>query len=318
MSDQSTLQRTIEMMAMLSQNRGRTIESMAEHFEVTTRTIRRTIQTIRESGYIVECINGIYRIEKEKTKNRYGFDIGDLLHFSKEEAHILNAAISTIETTSGIKEALVSKLYSLYNSDKVVKSVAHREDSQRVKIMMDSIRNRTQVIIQDYTYGSSNNGLRNFVVEPLGFAFNYSRCWVYSPGLKRNISVRLSNVAGIKASDTPFKHIKKHKIPYSDPFRGYGFERTKVKLELNIRAYVLMIDDFPLTKEYIKPLPSSAIAYYEFESEVCGFKEIGRFILGLSQDIQIIEPLELKEYIRGELLAGLEQIEDVDLRMINH
>ena len=308
MSDQNTLERTLEMMAVLSRAGGQRVEDLAEEFGVTTRTIRRTIKTIRDSGYVVESKGGYYRLERDETKRKFGVNIGDLLYFSKEEAYILSAAIDTIDTTTNVRETLVKKLYSLYNSDKVAFSVTRQEDKAAVKIILEAIRDKKQVKIKEFGYSTANQGIYNAIVEPLGFAFNFSRFWAYFPERHGNIIIRLSNVLGVEATNQPFKYVKEHRIGYTDAFRGYGIEQIKVNLLMNRRAYGLMIDEFPLSKESITPDKLNPVRTYRLETYVCTFREIGRFIMGLPGDIAIIEPQELKDYIKSKLEEGIESL----------
>ena len=304
MSTQSTLQRTLEMMAMLSDGEGHTIKDLAEYFEVSQGHTA-NLFTIRWAGYGVERENGRYKLTRDPRVEREGLNIGDLLYFSKEEAHILSEAINSIEATTSVKEALKSKLYTLYKSDRVAYSITRDEDKESVKILLDAIKNKKQVIISELTFISANRGVNDVIIEPLGFAFNFRRIWAYYPAHQRNVVISLSAILGVKATNKPFRHTDQHQIGYTDPFRGYGFEKVMIRLTLNRRSYGLMIDEFPLTKDHIKPTDDPPNRVFELKTEVCRFNEVGRFIAGLPYDIQINEPQELILYVKDLLKSGL-------------
>lgn len=303
MSDQTTLMRTLMLMALLSRRYGSTVEYLAEYLVVSPRTVRRYLSTVREAGYVVECRNGRYHIDHVKTKRNTGFDIGDLLYFSKEEAQILSAAIETVEGATTVKEELARKLYSLYDDEKVAYTVTRKEDTETVRILIDAIRNKKQITVLEYTYSTANRGVREMVAEPLGFAFGYSRIWAYVPRFKKNMVLRLSGMAGVKATDITFRHEQDHRIGFMDPFRSYGFEKKKIRLELDIRAYGLMVDEFPLTRDHISRITADE---FLLETEVCNFGEIGRFIAGLPSYITILEPQELRDYVEDRHRQGLD------------
>jgi len=155
MSDQNTLLRCIEMMAILSNHNGKTVQELADYFEKSTRTIHRTIDTIKMAGYVIENQHGRYKINKNETRATNGFDISDLLHFTKEEAWLLDEAISNITGENTIKENLVRKLYSIYDTDVIITNMTRKEESEQVKTISDAIQNKLQIHILEYNHTSA-------------------------------------------------------------------------------------------------------------------------------------------------------------------
>jgi len=294
MSDQSTLQRTLEMMAMLSRPGGCSRQSLKEHFAVHIRTIQRTLDTIRDAGYVVECHKDRYKINRAETKKDNHFDIGDLLHFSKEEAWLLNDAIKSIPGKNSIKENLVKKLYSIYAADNIVNNIVKQEDSEQVRIIVDAIQNRLQIVIKEYTYNSVNKGLRSLIAEPIAFASDFTRVWAYLPIFSCNILLRLSGLAGVEGTTDSYECSDLHRVGFIDVFRGYGIDKKSIGLRLDRRAYGFMCEEFPLSRQYIKKTGNHS---YELHTEVCDFTPVARFYLGLPGDIYVLYPEELKEFI---------------------
>jgi len=163
MEEQKTLKRTLEMMVLLSQAGGRSIEYLADHFGVHIRTIQRTINTIRDSGYIITSSAGKYKIDRVATKKDNHFDIGNLIHFSREEAWMLSNAIENIDGKNTIKENLLRKLYSVFDSDSIVKKIIEKENSLAISIIYKAIRCKNQIKVKEYTWSTQNNGIREFV-----------------------------------------------------------------------------------------------------------------------------------------------------------
>ena len=64
---------------------------------------------------------------------------------------------------------------------------------------------------------------------------------------------------------------------------------------LNIRAYDLLIEEFPLAEKQIEKISNNK---WLFKTEVCDFASVGRFVIGLSADIEIIDTPLLANYIR--------------------
>jgi hypothetical protein len=80
-----------------------------------------------------------------------------------------------------------------------------------------------------------------------------------------------------------------------DVFRISSKEQTMVVLMLSLRAYNLLIEEYPLAEQYITSTDDNS---WQFKAKVCGFEGIGRFCMGLSDEIKIVEPETLKQYIK--------------------
>lgn len=294
MSEQNTLQRTLEIMALLSRNKGYSSSELSAHFEVHRRTIQRTIQTIADAGYIVECNSGLYKINRRETKRNCHFDISDLLHFSKEEAWMLHIAIERMPGKNYVKENLVKKLYSIYSSDTILKNLIRQEDSELVQIIVEAVQNKWQIGITGYDRISLNENQKFLIAEPIAFTSNFSRFWAYVPDLNENVLIRLSGLKGVEATYEPYKYAQYHKNGLVDIFRGYGYDKKPIGLLLNLRAHGFMCEEFPMAR---KQMNKADDFHYELKTEVCDYAPVARFCLGLPGDVKVLYPDELTEYI---------------------
>ena len=64
-----------------------------------------------------------------------------------------------------------------------------------------------------------------------------------------------------------------------------NFEQTPVKLELSLMAKDLLIEEFPLAEKDIRKEDDKWI----LETMVSGMEGVGRFVLGLSHEVKIID-----------------------------
>ncbi len=67
-----------------------------------------------------------------------------------------------------------------------------------------------------------------------------------------------------------------------------------MKMILGLRSYNLIIEEYPLAGEYITKHDDQ---HYLFDGSVCGFEGIGRFVLGLMDDITVTGPETFKAYL---------------------
>ena len=68
-----------------------------------------------------------------------------------------------------------------------------------------------------------------------------------------------------------------------------------VRLRLTMRAANLLKEEFPESKRMLRP---DGKDHFLFETEVRDVKGIGRFVLGLHNEVEIIEAPELESYLR--------------------
>ncbi len=70
-----------------------------------------------------------------------------------------------------------------------------------------------------------------------------------------------------------------------------------VRLELGMRAAMLLQEEYPLAG---KDLTQIALDRWLFETMVCSFEGVGRFVMGLPADIRILGSPEFKKFIRSK------------------
>ncbi len=118
---------------------------------------------------------GLYHIDKDSP---YFREISELLHFSREEAMILQKAIHSISDENLLKQNLVRKLYALYDFDRVVDTIVKPEHSENIHQLMRAIKNKKRVILRGY-FSANSNEMKDRMVEPFDFTTNYIATWAF-------------------------------------------------------------------------------------------------------------------------------------------
>lgn len=290
MSDQAKFQKMLEVLLMLDCKFGRTIGEIADKFGITTRTVYRYINTFRSVGFVIENKDNYLKINKQESQM---VDIGKLLHFSEEESFILSKAINAIEKGSEIRDKLVSKLYSLYDSDRVVHAIMKKEDTENVYALIQAIKYQKQVTLKSYQSGNSST-VEDRHVEPFDFTANYQDVWCFD--LKDNLNKRFktSRIQSVVVQDDSWQHQPLHRAERMDVFRIHSSAMIPIKLEMSMLAANLLTEEFPLASKYLSSVDETT---FILSTEVGNFLGVGRFILGLPGEITIIYPQELKSYI---------------------
>jgi predicted DNA-binding transcriptional regulator YafY len=302
MTEHDRLKRLLELMIYLSSGIRRSLAETARRFEVSERTVLRYVRTFREAGFIIpRPQNGLYYIDKNSP---YFREIDELLHFSREEAYILQKAIHSISDENLLKHNLIKKLYALYDFDRVAKTIVKKEHSECIHQLMKAIKERKKVILRGYLSANSNE-MKDRIVEPFDFTTNYVATWAYDTADKSCKTFKNTRISSVQLMAEKQQHEADHKKLPIDIFRISGEQQTTVILRLSIRACELLKEEYPLSEEYIKQVNEGL---FELRAPVCSFEGVGRFVMGLSNDIKVVGPKELIVFLKEKAIRFLNDI----------
>ena len=288
--EQPKIERVLRLMKMMTGNNNYTVEDMAERLGISYRSVYRYIDTFKEAGFVVQRKEGgIYRLGKE---SRYFKEISQLIHFTDEEAHIVNQLIEALDNTNVIKQNLRKKLTAVYNCTSLAECVVQGKNAVNVNHLVEAIGERKQVVLR--RYASSHTGVvRDRLVEPFGFTTNYVQVWCYEPESGKNKLFNTARIGAVEVLEEGWQFGKLHHEGYIDIFRITGFEQRRVQLELGVMAHNLLVEEYPLSTRDFRQIDDS---HWLLDTMVCDYVGIGRFTLGLMHDIRILTP-EFWEYI---------------------
>lgn len=295
MADQSKIERTLKLLLLLSGNFAYSIKEISDKIKISERTIYRYIETFRNVGFLIERNNaGYWKIEKSNSQYK---ELHDLLQFSEEESYILQKAIHSIDNNNVLKTNLINKLYSLYDSRRVIDLIIKKENSEIIANLSKAILEKKQIKIIGYKSANSNT-ISDRILEPIKFTTNFVSVWCYEIEQKTNKLFKTARINKVEVLTKQWKYENKHKPGYIDCFRISGENKIQIKLELSMRARNLLTEEYPLSEKYISEIENNK---YIFNNYVCNYTGISRFILGLMDDVKVIYPMSLKKYLNNKI-----------------
>ena len=289
--DQPKIERLLRLMKMLTANVEYSVDDIAERLDMSRRTIYRYIDTFRDAGFVIKKRGNCIRLDKESPHFK---DISQLVHFTEEEAVILRRAIESIDDTNLLKQNLKRKLYSVYDSGTLADTIVKGQNSSNVHSLIEAIENHKQVILHNY---QSSHSVRDRIVEPFAFTTNYVNVWCYDIDDNCCKIFKTARIGSVELSDIEWQHREQHKENFIDIFRmiaSSDSELIAVKLKLGRLSYNLLMEEYPLAERYISTLDKDQ---WLLNTQVANLQGVGRFVIGLMDDIEIIESPELKDYI---------------------
>lgn len=292
--DQPKLERMLRLMKLMTGNVNYTVNDLAERLDTSYRSIYRYIETFKDAGFVVHKLDGgIYKLGKE---SRYFQDISQLVHFTDEEAHIVNQLIAGLDDSNMLKQNLRRKLSSVYNCTSMANSIVKGKNATNVNHLIEAIENHRQVVLHDYA--SANTGCRDRLVEPFGFTTNYVQLWCFEPESGMNKLFNTARIGEVEILNSEWAHEAEHREGHIDIFRTTGFEQHRVSLELGILSHNLLTEEYPLSERDIQQIAPNR---WLLDTKVCNYLGVGRFVMGLIDDIRIIDSPEFEAYIREKI-----------------
>ena len=289
--DQTKISKLLRLMKLLTGNVSRTIDQLAAEMGITSRTIYRYIDTIREAGFVVNKLYGnVYAMGKV---GRGLSDFNKLIYFTEEEAYIVAKMINGIDNNNVLKRDLQRKLASIYDSTSIANFIDNTATAANVEALADAIKRRKQVVLKHYESAHSDEA-KDRRVEPIEFTTNMIDIWAYDVENADNRMFKVARIQEVEVTDDDWAFKSMHKVQRPDLFRMTGSLNEIISLQLDTRAKSLLLEEFPLTEKNLRRENGKWI----LTTRINSLEGVTRFILGLAADIRILEGENLRDYIR--------------------
>ena len=289
--DQTKISKLLRLMKLLTGNVSRTIDQVAIEMGITSRTVYRYIDTIREAGFVVNKLYGnVYAMGKV---GRGLSDFNKLIYFTEEEAYIVAKMINGIDNNNVLKRDLQRKLASIYDSTSIANYIDNTATAANVEALADAIKRRKQVVLKHYESAHSDEA-KDRRVEPIEFTTNMIDIWAYDVENADNRMFKVARIQEVEETDDDWAFKSMHKVQRPDLFRMTGSLNEIISLQLDTRAKSLLLEEFPLAEKELRRENGKWI----LTTRINGLEGVTRFILGLAADIKILEGENLRDYIR--------------------
>ena len=281
----------LRLMKMMSGNTNYTIEELASKLGMSYRSVYRYIDTFKASGFVIEKLQkNVYKVGKMP---RSHVDMSKLIYFSEEEAYLVNSMIDGLHPTNQLKIDLKKKLSAIYSCTSIANYVHSEDTVSNIQELEKAVREKKKVILKAYESANSK-GVSDRFVEPFEFTTNCIDIWGYDLEKKECRVFKISRISSVVILEDYWTNEDKHQKSKTDCFRMSSFEQTPVKLELSLRAKNLLLEEYPLAQADLKEIDGKWI----LDTMVSNMAGVGRFVIGLADEVKIIDSPALVEYIK--------------------
>lgn len=289
--DHGRIVRLLKLMELLSSNVDYTIQELMDKLEISRRSIFRYLDSFKIAGFTMKKKGT--NVHKLLSNNCHKIDLSQLIHLSDEEAYLLHSLMGALATDCQIAINLENKLAALFDATSVTEIIGNKVIGENIMRLRQAIDKKKQVTLVGYESGHTMT-ISNRIVEPIKFSTNYTDVYAYEVSTGITKVFKICRISQVEVSLTDWQHEDKHVKIETDCFRMAGKEDIPVTLKMTLKAKNLLIEEYPLSSKYI-----SYDGYtWWFKGNVKDLHGVGRFIIGLADQIKIIDSNELYEYVR--------------------
>lgn len=315
--DQPKIARILRLIALLSDNRVYTIDELAEKLETSQRTIYRYIDTFKEANFVIEKVGDYkYRLV---SMGRGVKDLRNIVYFTPEEAFIVNRLIDSLDPSNSLKNELRKKLATVYDKTSMTDFSNVATSAQKIETIVAAIKEKKVLRIVGYT-SSYSGKTEDHLVEPFEFTPNFAGIWAYDLTDGINKRFKILRMESVEKTADKWTMAHAHHATPMDAFRVHGDTEYHVVLRLNNVAKNLMVEEYPMTEPDIEAqmllcednmtymrqvllLPEHDMEdeeeeFWIYDGMVRGLDGVGRFVLGLEGNIEVMEGDELIDYLK--------------------
>jgi predicted DNA-binding transcriptional regulator YafY len=286
---QTKLLRLFQIIAVLKTGRW-SIKSLAERFDTSERTIYRYVKLLEEVELLIEKdFDGKYFIHSS------GDELGTS-EFTLEEMKLIKKLIQTEVDNNPLKELLLKKLSLNSELDKVPNLIVNARRGKLVEQLSQAIKEKKQIVLNNY-HSANSSEITDRLVEPISFGDNYQTVTALDTKDKQCKQFKIDRIGDINETGKNFQFERLHQKNTSDIFGMTGGKSTWITLKMQMRPYLLLREEHPLSLPYIEKRDD----HYQFHGPVSNFDGIGRFVMGLIDEIEVVGPEEFREHIRHKI-----------------
>lgn len=288
------LKKQLELLILLSDGRNYTIEELCERMELSRRNFYYLLDFIKHAGFIVFKNQGCYHIDR---RSPFFTQLLQTIQFTDRDVKTIHSVLTMAGNDSEMVNQLRQKLENAYSLSVSADSPVRRQMDSNLKMLRKAMSEKKTVRLVGYSSPHSHT-VKDRIVEPFLLLHDNQdvRCHELVSGA--NKTFKISRMTGVEMLDTPWLHEDSHRQVFTDIFMFSSEERHRVRLRLGQLSHNLFMEEYPQGAHYVTPNEDGS---WLLDIEVCDYRGLGRFVLGLFKDIEVVEGEGFKAYMKDEI-----------------
>lgn len=292
------LEKELNLLLLLTENHNYEVGQICEKIGISRRMLYYYLESFRDWGFKVEKNGRYYSIDRQSP---FFMHLFERINFTEDEALTLLAILNKVDDRNAITERIRHKLDRFYDLNILSHPEIREKTAHNVSVLYKAIKSKQLVKIIGYSSPHSKS-VKDRIVEPFLLLNNNNEIRAYEYSSNMNKTFKVSRMDNVELLDLSWEHEAKHKQIYTDIFMFSGEDKQHIKLRLGLLSHNLMLEEYPESRNHITQEDSQ---HWILDLEVVSFLGIGRFVLGLFGDIEILENEEFKNYVAQKIGAML-------------
>lgn len=288
------LERELNLILLLTENHTYTIDELCGKVGISRRNLYYYLEFFRDCGFKVYKRAGGYCIDRDSPFINH---LVSRVSFTEEEAVLMRRLLDKTDRGNVLTANLKKKLDHFYDFDILDNEELREQSVANVRALYDAIKTRRQVVLRGYASPHSRT-VRDRFVEPFLLMNNNNEARCYEPASGMNKTFKVSRMQGVDTLSTEWEHEKMHRQMFTDVFMFSGEELLPVEMRLGELSYNIMKEEYPQAKPFIT---DDDRGRHLLRLDVCSYAGIGRFALGLFDDVEVLGGDDFKAYLKGKI-----------------
>lgn len=271
-----------------------TAEDLCLRLGTTRRQIYNYLRKFREMGFVVVTENQTHRLSPDSP---FFLALARSVNFTDVEATFLHRLLDGTDEKNPMVPTIRRKLERFYHLRQFTDTRFKAHNIETLHALMEAIRQQRVVCLKDYSSPHSNT-VSDRVVEPYQLLNENLDIRCYELKTRMCKTFKLARIGSVEVYDTPWIYEEQHSRLFTDIFMFSGPERLPVRLLMKQLSHNLMLEEYPISSGCFTP---TADGRWLFQADLASYVGIGRFILGLYDDIEILGDMGLQAYVRQKI-----------------
>ncbi len=288
-----SLTRALQLVEILAEGQFLTVVQMVERSRLHPRRVYRLLETFPRLGLTLERQSRGYRLRADAPFLKR---VTSFLHFTPDEVLTLRQILTAVPNSSVQARLLREKLERSTSESLFIPPDVDEVTGRNIRTMFEAIEGERIVVLRGYR--SSRSRKRDRYVEPYAFLPGNRDVRCFEISTRTNKTFNLSRTEEVELVDLRWSYREEHRPLLVDLFHFSGESTTRVALRLGVLAKSVLLDEYPQAERRLTQEDDSR---WLWEDKFCSMKGVGRFVMGLLEDIEIVDAPELEDYIREQI-----------------
>lgn len=290
------LERELNLLLLLTENRSHAVDEICSRVGISRRTCYYYLESFRDWGFIIEKHGRCYSIDR---RSPFFLRLFDLINFTDSEALTMLSLLNRLDDRDAVAERIRHKLDRYYDLNLLPDPALRERAARNTAMVYEAIKMKQMAVLKGYSSPHSST-VSDRIVEPFMLLNHGRELRAYELKTAMNKTFKIARIADVQLIDLCWEHEERHRQVFTDIFMFSGEQRHPVRLRLGQLAHNLMEEEYPQSAACMRP---DGDRHWIFETDVASYVGIGRFVLGLTDDIEVLGDEGFRAYLKAKIAA---------------